>query len=73
MRGAQRLRCTARGAQTLRGGTVQVVVHPPIDTGHWVPEEAGKYAEQVRGLFLDTLSTWPERRTAREEGEPGDR
>lgn len=62
-----------RGAQTLRGGTVQVVVHPPIDTGHWVPEEAGKYAEQVRGLFLDTLSTWPERRTAREEGEPGDR
>lgn len=49
-----------RGAQTLRGGTVQVVVHPPIDTTHWVPEDAGKHAEQVRDLFLDTLTHWPE-------------
>ena len=51
-----------RGAQTLRGGTVQVVVHPPIDTTHWVPEDAGKHAEEVRTLFLDTLARWPERR-----------
>lgn len=49
-----------RGAQTLRGGTVQVVVHPPVDTTGWVPEEAGAYAEQVRDLFVETLTHWPE-------------
>nr|WP_222132138.1 HAD-IB family hydrolase [Pseudonocardia sp. C8] len=57
-----------RGAQTLRGGTVQVAVLPPIDTAHWVPEDAGKYADEVRGLFLDTLTHWPER----EKGPPGE-
>lgn len=50
-----------RGAQTLRGGTVQVVVHPPVDTTGWVPEDAGKHADQVRELFLETLARWPER------------
>ncbi|MBP2367057.1 HAD-IB family hydrolase [Pseudonocardia parietis] len=59
-----------RGAQTLRGGTVQVVVHPPIDTTDWVPEHAGTYAEEVRELFLDTLARWPERRVVLEEGTP---
>lgn len=59
-----------RGAQTLRGGTVQVVVHPPIDTADWVPEHAGTYADEVRRLFLDTLTRWPERRVVLEEGTP---
>nr|WP_237453454.1 lysophospholipid acyltransferase family protein [Pseudonocardia sp. SID8383] len=55
-----------RGAQTLRGGTVQVAVLPPVDTSSWVPEDAGKYAEEVRGRFLDTLAAWPERRIAQQ-------
>ncbi|ANY05281.1 HAD-IB family hydrolase [Pseudonocardia sp. HH130630-07] len=49
-----------RGAQTLRGGKVQVAVQPPVDTTHWVAEDAGKHAEQIRELFLDTLTHWPE-------------
>ncbi|ALE74180.1 HAD family hydrolase [Pseudonocardia sp. EC080610-09] len=49
-----------RGAQTLRAGTVQVAVHPPVDTTNWVPENAGKYSEEIRDLFVDTLTHWPE-------------
>ncbi|MFP5072010.1 HAD-IB family hydrolase [Pseudonocardia nantongensis] len=56
-----------RGAQTLRGGTVQVVVHPPIDTGGWTAEQVGTHADEVRELFLDTLARWPE---LRDGGEP---
>ncbi len=55
-----------RGAQTLRGGTVQGAVLPPVDTSSWGPEDAGKYAEEVRGRFLDTLAAWPERRIAQQ-------
>lgn len=56
-----------RGAQTMRGGTVQVAVLPPVDTSSWVPEDVGKYADQVRDQFLDTLAAWPERRIAQDE------
>lgn len=55
------------GAQTMRGGTVQVAVLPPVDTSSWVPEDVGKYADQVRDQFLDTLAAWPERRIAQDE------
>ncbi|MFP5021888.1 HAD-IB family hydrolase [Pseudonocardia phyllosphaerae] len=48
-----------RGAQTIREGTVQVVVGEPIDTSEWVPERAGQYAEQVRDVFTRTLAAWP--------------
>jgi putative phosphoserine phosphatase/1-acylglycerol-3-phosphate O-acyltransferase len=48
-----------RGDQTLRPGTVEVVVLPPIDTTDWRTETVGEHAEQVRAAFERTLAAWP--------------
>ena len=48
-----------RGAQVMHPGTVEVVVHPPIDTRRWTVPTIDDHVEEVRGLFLETLADWP--------------
>jgi putative phosphoserine phosphatase/1-acylglycerol-3-phosphate O-acyltransferase len=48
-----------RGAQTLRPGTIEVCVLPPVDTSAWQPKSAGDHANEVRELFVATLDNWP--------------
>ncbi len=48
-----------RGAQTLRPGTVEVVVLPPVDTATWTVDTITDHVDDVRGMFLDTLADWP--------------
>jgi putative phosphoserine phosphatase/1-acylglycerol-3-phosphate O-acyltransferase len=47
------------GAQFMRPGTVDVVVHPPVPTVDWTDETLDAHIAQVRGLYLDTLANWP--------------
>ncbi|WP_433801292.1 1-acyl-sn-glycerol-3-phosphate acyltransferase [Actinomycetospora sp. CA-084318] len=44
-----------RHDRTIRPGTAQVTVHPPIDTGDWTVETLDDHVAHVRGLFLETL------------------
>jgi putative phosphoserine phosphatase/1-acylglycerol-3-phosphate O-acyltransferase len=48
-----------RSAQTIRPGTVDVVVHPPIDTRKWRVETINDHVREVRELFVRTLDNWP--------------
>jgi putative phosphoserine phosphatase/1-acylglycerol-3-phosphate O-acyltransferase len=48
-----------RGDQTIRAGTVEVVVLPPVDTSSWRSPTVGEHAEQVRGMFERALAAWP--------------
>ncbi len=50
-----------RGASTVREGTVQVTVLPPIPTDDWAVEEIDKHVEMVRDLYVETLGRWGER------------
>jgi HAD superfamily hydrolase (TIGR01490 family) len=54
-----------RGASTVREGTVQVTVLPPIPTTDWTVEELDKHVEEVRDRYVETLSGW--------DGPPGGR
>ena len=48
-----------RGSQTVRPGTIEVCVLPPVDTSDWQRETIADHVAQVRGMFLDTLANWP--------------
>ena len=48
-----------RGAQTIRSGTVETVVLPPVDTSDWSVKTLNKHVADVRGMYLDTLARWP--------------
>jgi putative phosphoserine phosphatase/1-acylglycerol-3-phosphate O-acyltransferase len=50
-----------RGSQSIRRGTIEVVVHPPVDTSHWQAETMGRHTDEVRELFVETLAHWPGR------------
>lgn len=50
-----------RGAQTLRPGTVEVCVLPPVDTSGWAPETIDDHVEDVRERFVHTLAHFPSR------------
>ncbi|HEY2203934.1 MAG TPA: HAD-IB family hydrolase [Pseudonocardia sp.] len=50
-----------RGAQTIRSGTVQVRVLPPVDTEGWQPRTVRRHADEVRDMYVRTLATWPGR------------
>jgi putative phosphoserine phosphatase/1-acylglycerol-3-phosphate O-acyltransferase len=52
-----------RNGKALKGGTVQVVVHPPIFCD-WSDEEFDERVAEVRRLFVDTLEDWPEEERA---------
>lgn len=47
-----------RGASTIREGTVQVVVLPPVPTDGWAVEDVGKHADEVRASYAETLADW---------------
>jgi HAD superfamily hydrolase (TIGR01490 family) len=49
----------SRNAMTMRSGTIDVVVHPPIPVDGWKVEELDERIAEVRQLFLDTLEHWP--------------
>ncbi|GAA1482127.1 HAD-IB family hydrolase [Gordonia sinesedis] len=48
-----------RGDQLIKPGTVEVKVLPPVDTSDWRSETIGEHAEEVRQMFIDTLTDWP--------------
>ena len=50
-----------RTSLTVRPGTVEVVVHPPIPTTRWSTKTLDKHVAAVRQLYVDTLDDWPER------------
>jgi putative phosphoserine phosphatase/1-acylglycerol-3-phosphate O-acyltransferase len=50
-----------RGSQTIRAGTVEVVVLPPLDSTNWQADELGSHMADVRDMFADTLARWPGR------------
>lgn len=48
-----------RNDQTMRAGTVQVAVLPPIDVRGWRHEELDMRIAEVRQQYIDTLNHWP--------------
>jgi putative phosphoserine phosphatase / 1-acylglycerol-3-phosphate O-acyltransferase len=42
-------------AYIVRPTTIEVVVHPPIPTADWKPEDLDRHIEEIRQLYLDTL------------------
>lgn len=53
-----------RSAQTVRRGTVEVCVLPPVDTSRWRAETVDDHVAEVRGMFERTLADWPDGRPA---------
>ena len=49
-----------RDSITLKSGTIQVVVHPPIDVSDWADGEMRDRVAGVRQLYADTLARWPQ-------------
>ena len=47
-----------RGASTIRSGTVQIAVLPPIPTLGWTVEELDKHRQEVRQQYLAVLGDW---------------
>ncbi|MDN5858819.1 MAG: HAD-IB family hydrolase [Pseudonocardia sp.] len=47
-----------RGASTVREGTVQVTVLPPVPTRDWVVDSIDEHVADVREMFLETLADW---------------
>ena len=39
----------------VRPATIEVVVHPPIPTADWKPEDLDRHVEEIRQLYVDTL------------------
>jgi putative phosphoserine phosphatase/1-acylglycerol-3-phosphate O-acyltransferase len=48
-----------RGAQTVRPGTVEVAVLPPVDTSAWTAKTVADHVQEVREQFVETLAHWP--------------
>jgi putative phosphoserine phosphatase/1-acylglycerol-3-phosphate O-acyltransferase len=49
-----------RNARTMRSGTVQVAVLPPVDSSGWTQEDIAEQALLMRQRYLDTMDIWPE-------------
>lgn len=47
-----------RDAATIRSGTVQVRVLPPVPTDGWTAASLSEHVADVRGRFVDTLAGW---------------
>lgn len=48
-----------RGSQVVHPGTVQVAVHPPIDSSRWRVEDLDAHVDEVRDIFVHSLAHWP--------------
>jgi putative phosphoserine phosphatase / 1-acylglycerol-3-phosphate O-acyltransferase len=49
----------ARNSYRLNPGTVDIAVLPPVDVKGWTHEDLAERIEEVRGLYLKTLASWP--------------
>jgi len=49
-----------RDSYTLKSGTIQVVVMPPIDVSGWEQSEMRERVAGVRQMYADTLARWPQ-------------
>jgi 1-acyl-sn-glycerol-3-phosphate acyltransferase len=49
-----------RNSATLRPGTVDVALLPPVHTTDWTLEDLPERIEEVRQMFLATLADWPD-------------
>jgi len=49
----------SRGSGTMRPGTVDVAVLPPIAVTDWTRRDLDRRIEEVRKRFVDTLEHWP--------------
>lgn len=49
-----------RDSLTLKSGTIQVVVQPPIDVSGWEPDQMRERVAEVRQMYADTLARWPQ-------------
>lgn len=49
-----------RSAAFVRPGTIDVAVLEPIDVSSWTPETFDQHIEQLRRLYLNTLTRWPQ-------------
>jgi putative phosphoserine phosphatase/1-acylglycerol-3-phosphate O-acyltransferase len=48
-----------RFSGTIRPGTVDIVVLPPVPTAGWTQRDLGRRIAAVRQSFVDTLAHWP--------------
>ena len=48
-----------RDALTIKPGTVQVAVLPPIDVSAWPADQVRNKTREVQAMFEDTLAHWP--------------
>jgi putative phosphoserine phosphatase / 1-acylglycerol-3-phosphate O-acyltransferase len=48
-----------RGSLVIRPGTIDVAVLEPIPTDRWNRDDVGARADEIRGLFAETLEQWP--------------
>ena len=49
-----------RDSLTVKSGTIQVVVQPPIDVSKWAEDEIRERVAEVRQVYADTLARWPQ-------------
>jgi putative phosphoserine phosphatase/1-acylglycerol-3-phosphate O-acyltransferase len=49
----------SRASGTMRPGTVDVVVLPPVRVEGWTQRDLGRRIAAVRQSFVDTLEHWP--------------
>ncbi|WP_409330882.1 HAD-IB family hydrolase [Trujillonella humicola] len=50
----------SRNSATLRAGTVDIAVLPPVPTADWTLEDLPERIEEIRRSFLATLADWPQ-------------
>ena len=48
-----------RGAQTVRPGTLEVVVLPPVDTDDWTWRPSTSTSRRCGEMFVETLDRFP--------------
>lgn len=46
-------------SRSVRPGTIDVLVHPPIHTDGWTKADLDRTVEQVQQFYVDTLEAWP--------------
>lgn len=49
-----------RDSYTLKPGTIQVAVQPPIDVSDWSDSDMRERVAGVRQMYADTLARWPQ-------------
>jgi hypothetical protein len=54
-----------RSAAFVRPGTIDVAILEPIDVSSWSSGTLDQHVEQLRQLYLDTLTHWPQTPTQR--------